>query len=1127
MRLEREAAGGRIVNRRPTLRLGVAAALLVVALCLPIGESTPVHGGRATRPLDPSTGPAPSGPSPRVGGLEPHVLATLGLLNGSVVPGNLAMIEADLPEGVAYDSATGLYYIGYGAPNALAEYNATARTVPRVIPLPYGDPVIVDDPVTHELLVTANTSTLVLGGANLTEVKALSAGNPIEDLTLDPVAQTVFVSLVGLAAVEEFNLTTGAKVRTVSVGPGAAGVAYSADSGDVYVADSGSSNVSVFSASTGASVATIDVGPDPLAVAYDAAARAVVVTHPRGTNVSLISDRNQKFAANVTVGDYLSAVTANPRTEEVYVPNVYGDSVSVVNASTDSIDGTIATGLVSGPDSVGTDASGNRLVIPLLSAQAVAYARAAPPFTLLSSVSLVATPVSVAEDTANQTIYVADFARNEIVGVNETTDRITVNRSVGQGPSSVVYDAVHDRLYVGLRGASYVRVLNASTLANETTLGVGSTPGAMALDPGDHLLFVPSQQSSNVSIIDTSTERVVRSMKTANFAEGVTFDPDNRRIYVVCLSGSVTILDPIHGTYLGNITLRSYGGSIAFDPYTRTVLAQSTEPDHLEVIDPANSSVVYRVPLPLNSYGIGVDTADRELLVGAQGYNLTVLNATSYALVGDVPVGEDPTAVAFSNATDRAYVAGLTSGSLSILGTGSPAPPFITTFVATPDPITVGNSTTLAVIATGDGVLGYSYSGLPNPCTGGNVSTIACTPGRVGNYTVNVTVTDPHGRASVARLLLRVSGLPLMLHGLSIAPVSGASLIVGHTADFSAAATFDDGSNATRFVALSWSVAPPELCRLNASSGPQVNCTAQIVGNGTVTVRATLNGTTLTASSALHVSAPPRVLGSVAVTPPAAAVAINGSIVLNASAFDTYGQSLGNGPTFAWSVWPTALGTLNATSGAVVSFLAGPRAANGTVNVSATWNGVVRTASASINVSALLRELAAATITPAGANVTTNGTSSFSAVAVDTTGHAIAAGPVFSWSFAPLGLGRLTVASGASVTFEAGPVAGNGTLTVTATWNGRTVRDRVPVQVTAGGPGHSSSGPTSSGGSIPLWVWALVAAGVVAAVVAVGTLARRGRRPPPTEPEPSGAIVSAGAAGSDADSAPGAAPTDR
>jgi hypothetical protein len=90
--------------------------------------------------------------------------------------------------------------------------------------------------------------------------------------------------------------------------------------------------------------------------------------------------------------------------------------------------------------------------------------------------------------------------------------------------------------------------------------------------------------------------------------------------------------------------------------------------------------------------------------------------------------------------------AGSKSTSTTLALTVSAAPsPTISSFTATPNSLTIGGNTTLAVSASGGtGPLSYSYSNLPDGCTTLNVSTLTCTPTVAGTFTITVTVTDVH-----------------------------------------------------------------------------------------------------------------------------------------------------------------------------------------------------------------------------------------------------------------------------------------------------------------------------------------------------------------------------------------------
>jgi hypothetical protein len=72
-------------------------------------------------------------------------------------------------------------------------------------------------------------------------------------------------------------------------------------------------------------------------------------------------------------------------------------------------------------------------------------------------------------------------------------------------------------------------------------------------------------------------------------------------------------------------------------------------------------------------------------------------------------------------------------------GSGGPA---VTTFVATPPVIVLGNTTTLAVtVATGSGLLSYAYSGLPPGCATIDAAMLTCAPTVSGSFLVEAIVT--------------------------------------------------------------------------------------------------------------------------------------------------------------------------------------------------------------------------------------------------------------------------------------------------------------------------------------------------------------------------------------------------
>lgn len=79
-------------------------------------------------------------------------------------------------------------------------------------------------------------------------------------------------------------------------------------------------------------------------------------------------------------------------------------------------------------------------------------------------------------------------------------------------------------------------------------------------------------------------------------------------------------------------------------------------------------------------------------------------------------------------------------------------------FNASPSEIQLGQVVEITVSTTGGfGWLTYSYSGLPSPCIGGNVSELLCQPNGTGSYRIGLTVVDAIGDMAAGNLTLEVA----------------------------------------------------------------------------------------------------------------------------------------------------------------------------------------------------------------------------------------------------------------------------------------------------------------------------------------------------------------------------------
>jgi hypothetical protein len=144
-------------------------------------------------------------------------------------------------------------------------------------------------------------------------------------------------------------------------------------------------------------------------------------------------------------------------------------------------------------------------------------------------------------------------------------------------------------------------------------------------------------------------------------------------------------------------------------------------------------------------------------------------------------------------------------------------------------------------------------------------------------------------------------------------------------------------------------------------------------------------------SSGTQSHTPPTVeqrLTSVVISPATAVLHPSGSQAFSARPLDQNGNQIESGVPFNWTLNPTSIGTLSASSGASVSVTASSTLQSGTLSVTAVFNGTSETGSAQIKVNATAPPptptITSFTVSPA--TVTVGGTTDFAVDANDPVG---------------------------------------------------------------------------------------------------------------------------------------------
>lgn len=240
-------------------------------------------------------------------------------------------------------------------------------------------------------------------------------------------------------------------------------------------------------------------------------------------------------------------------------------------------------------------------------------------------------------------------------------------------PLGMVLDPASGNVFVGGSYNNMVTSYNTTDFQLTSFLPTGGTPSPGANDPNTGAVFVGINSPDGVDLLNGSTGRVTMSVNLSSYPCGMSFDPGNRRLYVLEGEASqVQVFNASTLTLLGNIAVglggRDSVNPIAVDPQNGDLYVTNNGSGTVSVIDGASDSVVATIPVGSNPYGVTVDEAQREVFVANYlSDNVSIINATRNVVAGSFPAGQGPVDVVWDATTGLLYVSNRYSDNLTVL----------------------------------------------------------------------------------------------------------------------------------------------------------------------------------------------------------------------------------------------------------------------------------------------------------------------------------------------------------------------------------------------------------------------------------------------------------------------------
>jgi len=266
--------------------------------------------------------------------------------------------------------------------------------------------------------------------------------------------------------------------------------------------------------------------------------------------------------------------------------------------------------------------------------------------------------------------YVTNAGSATVSIIDTQTDKVTSTFNVGEKPRGIAASVDGARLYIGHQtGALIERDVYTDKSARIT---VGGSAKAIRVSPDGKLLSIVMADSDVVALIDMATLRVLKTVRVSgtNAAHAV-FSPDGNWIYANAENGdSVDVIDPANGTVVKSINVGHAPNGIGFIPDgTRAYVVVG---DEMVVIDVPHREVVARVKSTERLSDVAVHPDGKRIFVSAaNAASVQVLDVESNRFIANVQVGAGPSNMALIPDGSKLYVACSRSNEVSVIDTST------------------------------------------------------------------------------------------------------------------------------------------------------------------------------------------------------------------------------------------------------------------------------------------------------------------------------------------------------------------------------------------------------------------------------------------------------------------------
>ena len=230
-------------------------------------------------------------------------------------------------------------------------------------------------------------------------------------------------------------------------------------------------------------------------------------------------------------------------------------------------------------------------------------------------------------------------------------------RKIGLGDDPEIFDLSPDgkTLYVSNEEDALVNVIDLASGKPTSQIKVGGEPEGVLVSPDGKRLYVTSEVANLVHVIDTASGKIVKDITAGKRPRRFAITPDGAQLWVSNeLDASVTVIDTQGLKVLDTIRFEVKGARAAdITPVGITMTKDGKrayvglgKANHVAFVDVASRKVTHQVLVGKRAWGLGLDGAEKTLLVAnGMSDDLTIVDTAAAKALKTVKVGRVPHSV--------------------------------------------------------------------------------------------------------------------------------------------------------------------------------------------------------------------------------------------------------------------------------------------------------------------------------------------------------------------------------------------------------------------------------------------------------------------------------------------------